>query len=180
MAYQKLQPERAYSIPKDTNFNIAKDNPFINITQILVQDVNFSIDVVGGAVDTVTMLKPINGNTLTGLPTVTISTLSGGGSGAVATSYIDSNGNLAIDTGSSGSGYNALSVIKIVLSAYTVAPSARLQPFIVYTNDATSIDSVYSANLDSLGTITCISGVTLPFQLSSLTANSTKGIIALW
>lgn len=182
MAYQKLQPERAYLIPQNVNFDIVKDNPFQNIKQVLNQVTDFTITTSSGAIDTITIVstKPIYGYMLSKLPVVTIATVTGGGTGETATTALDANGKLVINSNAVGTGYSGTSVIKITLSDYKIIPSARLQPFTAYTNDATSIDSVYSAAGDSIGTISCTAGVMLPFQFSSLTPSSTKGIIALW
>lgn len=182
MAYQKLQPERAYTIPSGDNFDISLDNPFYNIKQKLRSaNGDFTFGVTSTALTSITMLKNIYTAYLTKLPTVTISS-SGGGSASGFTAGTDSDGNLQFTFSASIGTWSQADTVTIALdgTTYKIIPSARVQPFTVYTNDATSLASVYSGAGDSIGTISCSANTMIPFQISAATCSNTKGIIALW
>ena len=177
MAYQKLQPERAYVIPGGVNFDLTKDNPFVGIKQTLAKTTDFTFTVSGGTIDTITLRTVSYTQDYSNVPTVTVS--GGSGTGATASASFDSNGKLVITSGATGSGYLAGDNIVITLSGYTVLPHARLQPFTVYTGSCTSLGSAYSGAGDSMGTVPCAANQMLPIQFSALTP-ATNSVIALW
>lgn len=180
MAYQKLQPERAYTIPSGDNFDILLDNPLSNIKQKL-KSANGDVSITyngSGVLTEIRVLKDIYVNQLTKLPTATIAITGGGSISGLATSS-SANGLLTFTFTNGGSGWVPGSSIVITLSEYKIIPSSRLQPFVVYTSSCTSIGSAYSAGGDSMGTVTCAANTMLPFQFSSLTPSS-NSVIALW
>lgn len=181
MAYQKLQPERAYVIRSGANFDITKDSPFLFIKQYLVSGVDFDFVVSTGKVSSITMRTTSLQNYYSNTPTsATLGNITGSGTGGTTlTASFDGNGALVITPPGAGSGYTSGDILSITLSGYTVIPSARVQPFTVYTSSCTSIGSAYSAGGDSMGTVPCAANTMLPFQFSSLTPSS-NSVIALW
>jgi hypothetical protein len=181
MAYQKLQPERAYLVPAGVNFDITKDNPFLGIKQRLYGLSDLRITVTAGVIDSIEFIKPIYEYQFYKKPTITIGATTG--SSASYTLTVNSTtGAYEFTKISGGSGYPALqSNIYVNMTEYTVVLSSRLQPFMIYTNNATTISDAYSANGDSLGEVSCNGAMLFPLQMSSFTSeNATKGSIALW
>jgi hypothetical protein len=179
MAYQKLQPERAYVIPGGTNFDISKDNPSLYIKQRLVSGTDFDFTVATGKISSITMRVTSLQLYYTSTPSLTIGNITGTGTGGTCTASFDANGALVITSGGTGSGYTSADSLSITLSAYSIIPSARMQPFIIYTSSCTSLGSSYSAAGDSMGTVPCTSNTILPIQFSSVTP-AANSAIALW
>lgn len=186
MAYQKLQQERSFLIKNGDNFNISMDNPFIGIKQTLYGSVNgttgnndFTFTQSGGLLTGFTLRTKWNKNQFNVIPTYTLTTVSGGGSSATVDLVYDGDF-ISFSVNDQGSSYTNSSVLKLSLSGYTLSNSARLQPFVVYTNDGPSIDSVYSSGGDYIGTITCNTQSLIPIQMSSVTSASASGLVALW
>ena len=182
MAYQKLQPERAYVIPSSENFSISLDNPFLNIKQKLKSaSDDFSFSVSSSNLTGITMLKNIPTYLFSILPSVSLSSTGTGGVTGL-TAGTDSNGNLSFTFSTSTGTWSAADTVTITMSAYTIIPSARLQPFLIYNtnNGVTSLTNVVSAALDTIGALSLGATSLLPIQLSSLSTESSKPIVALW
>lgn len=181
MAYQKLQTERAAIIHSGDNFSLLKDNPIIGIRQkYYSSDGDFKFTVSGGQLTSITMTKLIYKNQFLILPTsCSVSTVSGAGSSATVS--LDLSGDeVRVTVSGGGSSYAEDDSLCLSFVGHQILPSLMAQPFVVYTNDASSIDNVVSSGGDSIGTINCSQGTVLPFNFYSLKAAPIGNLVALW
>lgn len=183
MGYQQLQGNRAYLIPDASTFSITSYNPISGINQPSMTSTNIgyvsymAITQTAGALQTITFSSDIIGFSVA--PLVSITTDSGGGSGATATASLNSStGALVITVTAGGTSYTNASLLTLNLTGGTLLPSVRCQPFKVYINAGGTVTTMVTASGDTISGATLITG-TIPFNLTSITTGANKAI-AFW
>ena len=182
MSYQQLQGNRAYTIPDSATFSIDSYNPISGINQpsMRVGRIGYidymRITQLAGALGTIGFTSDIIGWSVA--PTgVTITTESGGGSGATATASLNaSTGALIITVNTGGSLYTNSSILTLNLTGGTLLPSVRCQPFRFYIGSSSDI-SVITAGGDSVNIVAVPQ--TYPFIVTSITTGA-SGAVAFW
>jgi hypothetical protein len=184
MSYQQLQGNRAYVLPSSATFSITSYNPISGINQPSMTSTNIgyvsymAITQTAGALQTITFSSDILGFSVA--PLVSITTDSGGGSGATATASLDaSTGALKIAVTSGGTSYTNSSLLTLTLTGGTLLPSVRCQPFRVYVGSGEIATTMITAGGDTLSTVVMAAG-TFPVVLQSITTGASTKTVAFW
>lgn len=183
MSYQQLQGNRAYLIPDASTFSITSYNPISGINQpsMTVGNIGYvsymAITQTAGALQTITFSSDIIGWSVA--PAVSITTDSGGGSGATASASLNSStGALVITVTSGGTLYTNSSLLTLNLTGGTLLPSVRCQPFRVYINAGGIVTTMITSGGDTISGANLTTG-SIPFSLTSITTGGNKAI-AYW